>query len=100
MTKPRMPGEDQLIRGQLELAAGLKDIYQVMNNYLTTRVVDIVPGSTLWHIAETELGDGQRWREIAIMNMDRLLTEQDVHNAPLGRQDFIYAGDKVRILAF
>ncbi len=31
----------------------------------------VVPGDTLWGLAETYLGAGERWREIAELNVDR-----------------------------
>jgi hypothetical protein len=97
MTKPKMPGEDQLIRGKQELAAGLKDIYQVMGNYLTTQMIEVKPGETLWHLAVTYLGDGQRWRELYMLNLDRMIVSQDQHRATT-TPDLIYAGNLLRIL--
>ena len=96
--KSTMPGEDQMIKGQQELTAGLKDIFAVLNNWLTTVEVNIEPGNTLWNIAEKQLGNGQRWREIYIMNLDRIWNAQDKHHGTQG-PDMIYSGNTIRILA-
>jgi nucleoid-associated protein YgaU len=95
----KMPGEDELIKGQQELAAGLKHIFEVFNNYLTTTMIQIEPGDTLWKLAETHLGDGQRWRELYFLNLDRLTIAQDAHHAIMS-PNLIYAGNNLRVFAF
>ncbi len=98
--KAEMPGEDNLIRGQQELAAGLKDIFGVFNNFITTIEVPVEKGSTLWALAKAHLGDGQRWRELFLMNLDHIFREEAVHHATVGGPDLIYIGDKLRLMAF
>ncbi len=94
-----MPGEDQLIKGRQELDAGLKDIYAVFNNYLTTTVIPVEKGDTLWNLAVKFLGDGQRWREIYFLNLDRLQIAWDKHHATMS-PNLIYSGDNIRIFSF
>ncbi len=98
--KEKMPGEDDLIRGQQELAAGLRDIFHVFNNFITTIEVDVEKGSTLWALAQVHLGNGQRWREIFLVNLDHIFNEEAIHHATVGGPDLIYTGDKLRLLAF
>jgi hypothetical protein len=98
-TNKTMPGEDDLIRGKQELAEGLKLIFKVFNNYLTTQMIEIAPGDTLWSLAETHLGNGHRWRELYFLNLDRTMYASDVHHAPMS-PDIIFAGNHLRVLAF
>ncbi len=99
MKKPRMPGEDELIRGQQELAAGLKHIFDVFGNYLTMTTVQVVPGDTLWNLAKTHLGDGQRWRELYFLNYDVITKGEEQHRARTDPSS-IYPGTQLRVLAF
>ncbi|MEU3855436.1 hypothetical protein [Streptomyces sp. NPDC029554] len=41
----------------------------------TYTVRDVRPAESLWSIAERELGDGERWREIAALNEGRLMAD-------------------------
>jgi len=95
-----MPGEDELIRGQQNLAAGLKDIMKVFNNFITTTEVRVDKGDTLWKLAEKHLGNGQRWREIFFINLDKIFKKQEIHHGLVGTPDLIYEGDTMRILSF
>ncbi|MGW3681239.1 LysM peptidoglycan-binding domain-containing protein [Streptomyces prasinus] len=41
----------------------------------------VQPGESLWSIAERELGDGERWREIAALNEGRTMSDGQVFQA-------------------
>ncbi|MEW1569691.1 hypothetical protein AB0454_43030 [Streptomyces sp. NPDC093509] len=43
----------------------------------TYTVKDTRPAQSLWGIAERELGDGERWREIAALNQGRTMADGD-----------------------
>ncbi|SEC16905.1 LysM domain-containing protein [Streptomyces sp. 3213] len=47
----------------------------------TYTVREARPAESLWSIAETELGDGGRWREIAALNEGRTMTGGEVFRA-------------------
>lgn len=59
--------------------------------------VRVQPGDTLWKLAEEHYGDGQRWRDIFLLNATRLTYLHQ--NAPhyIG-PDYIYPGDKLDII--
>ena len=44
----------------------------------TYTVRKVRPAESLWSIAEKELGDGERWREIAALNEGRTMTDGEV----------------------
>ncbi|WP_438453179.1 LysM peptidoglycan-binding domain-containing protein [Streptomyces asiaticus] len=45
------------------------------NEQRTYTVRDARPAESLWSIAETELGDGERWRQIAALNQGRTMAD-------------------------
>ncbi|MGW7600520.1 LysM peptidoglycan-binding domain-containing protein [Streptomyces antimycoticus] len=45
------------------------------NEQRTYTVRDARPAESLWSIAETELGDGEQWRQIAALNQGRTMTD-------------------------
>ncbi|MBO3681727.1 LysM peptidoglycan-binding domain-containing protein [Streptomyces sp. NEAU-YJ-81] len=45
------------------------------NQQRTYTVRDTRPAESLWSIAETELGDGERWTQIAALNQDRTMAD-------------------------
>ncbi|MGC2997172.1 hypothetical protein ACPF8X_01875 [Streptomyces sp. G35A] len=47
----------------------------------TYTVRDVRPAESLWSIAERELGDGERWREIAALNEGRTMPDGRVFRA-------------------
>jgi nucleoid-associated protein YgaU len=95
--KPRMPGEDKLVKSQQDFASGLKGMLEVFGNVVPNQLVKVQPNDTLWNIATIHLGTGQRWREIFIMNLDRLTRTQESHNASPG-PNTIFPGDELRVL--
>ncbi|KRD17958.1 LysM peptidoglycan-binding domain-containing protein [Streptomyces sp. Root264] len=51
-------------------------------------VREVRPAESLWGIAERELGDGERWREIAALNEGRVMPDGEVFQA----SSFLRAG--------
>ncbi|MGW7276083.1 hypothetical protein ACWGH5_36910 [Streptomyces sp. NPDC054864] len=47
----------------------------------TYTVRDVRPAESLWSIADTELGDGERWRDIAELNQGRTMADGSVFHA-------------------
>ncbi|QDO05068.1 LysM peptidoglycan-binding domain-containing protein [Streptomyces sp. S1D4-23] len=47
----------------------------------TYTVQDSRPAESLWSIAERQLGDGERWREIAVLNEGRTMADGQVFKA-------------------
>ncbi|MEW1648371.1 hypothetical protein [Streptomyces sp. NPDC091219] len=47
----------------------------------TSTVREVRPAESLWSIAEKELGDGERWREIAALNEGHTMTDGKVFRA-------------------
>ncbi len=95
-----MPGEDELLEAKAKLTGALADIFNVFNNFLTTREVPVEKGDTLWGLAVKHLGDGQRWREIYLCNLDTIFRYQKIYNDMQGDPDMIYEGQTLRVLAF
>ena len=52
------------------------------------RSYTVAPGDTLWGIAESQLGDGARYKEIVALNTGRLQPD----GATLGTDNWVYAG--------
>ncbi|MEV7525639.1 LysM peptidoglycan-binding domain-containing protein [Streptomyces sp. NPDC091371] len=50
---------------------------------VTHRVRDVRPAESLWSIAETTLGDGQCWEDIAALNEGRIMADGTVFHAQL-----------------
>ena len=98
MNEPKaMPGEDQLIKAQQLLSQALKLMYAVLGNFLPVETVTVAEGDTLWHLAETHLNDGQRWRELYFMNIDNITLAQDAKGGTHG-PEAIYPGTTLRLL--
>ncbi|MGW7068796.1 hypothetical protein ACWGII_42300 [Streptomyces sp. NPDC054855] len=47
----------------------------------TYTVRDVRPAESLWSIADTELGDGERWRDIAELNQGRTMADGSTFHA-------------------
>jgi nucleoid-associated protein YgaU len=93
-----MPGEDELIEAQQKFRDGLKTILEVLP-VITTHTTPVVEGDTLWSLSQKYLGDGQRWRELYLYNIDTITRRQDTHNALPG-PDMIFPGAELRYWAF
>ncbi|WP_019076024.1 LysM peptidoglycan-binding domain-containing protein [Streptomyces hokutonensis] len=59
----------------------------------TYTVREVRPAESLWSIAEKELGDGERWREIADLNAGRTMTGGEVFRA----NSFLQPGWQLRM---
>lgn len=65
-------GDQGLPPSSARAAAGARSSYTVR---------EMRPAESLWAIAERELGDGERWREIARLNDGRVMTHGQVFRA-------------------
>ncbi len=92
-----MPGEDELIEAQNQFWASLKTILEVLP-IITTFTAAVEEGDTLWSLAQKYLGDGQRWRELYLYNIDTITRRQNTHNAGPG-PDMIFPGAELRYWA-
>lgn len=92
-----MPGEKELIEAQQKFQEGLIGILKVMP-IITTYSVTVEPGNTLWGLAKQFFNDGQRWRELYLMNIHIITQHQDYHNSMPG-PDMIYPGQTLRVWA-
>jgi nucleoid-associated protein YgaU len=95
---PKMPGEDELRVAQTKLKDALKEFLAALGTAVPLRDVSVTPGDTLWALAVQHLGDGQRWREIYMMNLDVMYRHQASHNSPPTYQ-LIYPGQTLRVMA-
>lgn len=64
--------------------------------YLRVRTVTVQEGETLWGIAERELGDGQRWRDVFAWNVVDLVEMGEVPSK-IG-PNFLWPGMDLRVL--
>ena len=95
-----MPGEDELLRARDLIFQGLVHFFNVLPVGLLAPEIDVEPGDTLWSLAEKHLGSGQRWRELYFLNYNNIIHAQEVYNGFQGTPHLIYAGTKLRCLAF
>lgn len=62
------------------------------------RTVTVQPGDTLWSIAQRELGDGLRWKQLYRRNLKAIEREQRVPGrAHLSGPDWIFPGTVLAI---
>ncbi|MET7685215.1 hypothetical protein [Streptomyces sp. NPDC005423] len=59
----------------------------------TYTVRQVRPAESLWSVAEKELGDGERWREIADLNEGRIMADGEVFRA----NSFLQPGWQLRM---
>lgn len=70
-TPPAAPEAEQAFTPSASTAA----------SHTTYTVREMRPAQSLWGIAEKELGDGERWREIADLNKGRTMTDGTTFHA-------------------
>ncbi|MGW0332254.1 LysM peptidoglycan-binding domain-containing protein [Streptomyces sp. NPDC003011] len=78
-TTVRVPGPAQAPQAAESDQASANSATTPARNSYTVR--EMRPTESLWGIAERELGDGERWREIAALNEGRLMADGQVFRA-------------------
>ncbi|MFI5888435.1 hypothetical protein [Streptomyces sp. NPDC051554] len=76
-TAVQLPGQTRTQSADAERAASATDSTQDA----TYTVREARPAESLWSIAEKELGDGERWREIADLNEGRTMAGGEIFRA-------------------
>jgi nucleoid-associated protein YgaU/voltage-gated potassium channel Kch len=88
-TAIQLPGQVRAESATEDRAAAAADSTQ--NATYTVR--EVRPAESLWSIAEKELGDGERWREIAALNEGRTMAGGEVFRA----NSFLQPGWQLRM---
>ncbi|MFM9705589.1 hypothetical protein [Streptomyces galilaeus] len=79
-TATRVPGQAQAQQAT-ETEQAQAPVASTPESRTTYTVRETRPAESLWGIAERELGDGERWREIAALNEGRTMTDGQVFRA-------------------
>lgn len=64
---------------------------------MKTKKITVKPGDTLWSLAQTHLKDGQRWRDLFLMNAP-LMVFKHGNDPNLVGPNFVYDGDELFIV--
>ncbi|WP_314223633.1 LysM peptidoglycan-binding domain-containing protein [Streptomyces zaehneri] len=80
-TAPTVPGQAQASRGADGDQAAPSSIASTPASRTSYTVRETRPAESLWGIAERELGDGERWREIASLNEGRIMSDGETFRA-------------------
>ncbi|MEU9190828.1 hypothetical protein AB0D14_41295 [Streptomyces sp. NPDC048484] len=81
-TAPSVPGQgDQTSRGAEADPDSPSSTTSTPASRTPYTVREVRPAESLWGIAERELGDGERWREIASLNEGRVMPDGEVFRA-------------------
>ncbi|WP_416960106.1 hypothetical protein [Streptomyces sp. Agncl-13] len=88
-TAVQLPGQVRAQSADADRTASATDRAQSA----TYTVREVRPAESLWSIAEKELGDGERWREIANLNEGRTMTDGEVFRA----NSFLQPGWQLRM---
>lgn len=78
---------------------GLRLVFGALGSDLPTKEVEVKAGDTLWKLANEHLGNGQRWREIYLLNLAATMQESTSRGVT-PNADFIFPGTKLKLLAF
>ncbi|MCX4617903.1 LysM peptidoglycan-binding domain-containing protein [Streptomyces mirabilis] len=79
-TAARVPGQDRAPQAAEPDQASVPSVSTPASGASFT-VRETRPAESLWGIAERELGDGERWREIASLNEGRVMSDGQVFRA-------------------
>ncbi|MFF1917055.1 LysM peptidoglycan-binding domain-containing protein [Streptomyces sp. NPDC058239] len=71
-----VPGQAQVQQATGQVQAPVSETSSTQSPAHTMR--EVRPGESLWSIAEKELADGERWREIATLNEGRVMADGQV----------------------
>lgn len=80
-TATRVPGQAQAQAAETQQAQAQAPAASTPESRMTYTVREARPAESLWGIAEKELGDGERWREIADLNEGRTMADGTVFRA-------------------
>ncbi|MFD7444032.1 hypothetical protein [Streptomyces sp. NPDC059909] len=85
----RLPEQAQAPRADADQATAAAGTSETS----TYTVRDVRPAESLWSIAERELGDGERWRDIAALNEDRTMVDGQTFRS----NSFLQPGWRLRL---
>ncbi|MFJ8273867.1 hypothetical protein ACIQ8G_26895 [Streptomyces sp. NPDC094154] len=80
-TAPSIPGQAQASQGAAADQVSPASAASTPTSRTSYTVRETRPADSLWGIAERELGDGERWREIASLNEGRAMPDGQVFRA-------------------
>ncbi|MGW3956458.1 LysM peptidoglycan-binding domain-containing protein [Streptomyces sp. NPDC004752] len=80
-TAPSVPGQAQAAQGTDADQTSPSSTASTPASRTSYTVGETRPAESLWGIAERELGDGERWREIASLNEGRVMSDGQVFRA-------------------
>ncbi|MFD4955315.1 LysM peptidoglycan-binding domain-containing protein [Streptomyces sp. NPDC058451] len=80
-TAPSIPGQTQTSQGADAAQGSPASTASTPTSRTSYTVRETRPADSLWGIAERELGDGERWREIAGLNEGRVMSDGQVFRA-------------------
>lgn len=98
MSDRSMPGEDDVVRAVSMISGGLRLLYDTLGPNVPLQEVVVESGETLWHLAETHLNNGQRWRELYLLNISELTMQSMQHPGGLTPQ-LVYPGTRLLMFA-
>ncbi|MER6789872.1 hypothetical protein ABT330_35615 [Streptomyces sp. NPDC000658] len=92
-TAPSIPGRAPASPGAGADQDAPSSTASTPTSHTSYTVREMRPAESLWGIAEQELGDGERWREIASLNEGRLMSDGEVFHA----NSFLQPGWQLRM---
>lgn len=64
---------------------------------MRTKKITVKQGDTLWSLAEAHLKDGQRWRDLFLMNAAIMVFKHGNEPTKVG-PNFVYEGDELYVI--